>query len=299
MKKICTIAFFATIIILTCTVSNYAFTGPQKDQISTQRAKTEVAQLRILDDPKIDNRIAELQRRIDVGSQRGQLTPDEVNRLQTQLNGIKERVAKYRRDGFLTGDERAKLNERLTILEERVRDERSDDETVRRDAFNRRADELQRRIDAGVRAGQLTQDEAQHLQAALNRIKDRDTRYRADGLLTNEEKAALDQMLGSLDERIRYERNDTDVVHREAFERRISEMKRRIESGMRAGQLNIDETCRLNAILIRVKDRDAQYRSDGVLTRGERVRLNQMLVHLEERIYDEKWDADINNPIFR
>jgi hypothetical protein len=299
MKKIGAIVFFTTIIILMCTFSNYAFTGPQRDQSSTRQAKTEVAQLRILDDPKIDNRIADLQRKIDIWYQRGQLTPDEVNRLQTQLNGVKERVAKYRRDGFLTGDERTKIDQMLTIMEERVREERSDDETVRRDAFNRRADELQKRIDAGVRAGQLTQDEAQHLQAALSRIKARDTRYRADGLLTNEEKTVLNQMLSSLDERIRYERNDTDVVHREAFERRISEMKRRIETGMRAGQLNLDETCRLNAILIRVKDRDAQYRSDGVLTRGERIRLNEMLAHLEERIYDERWDADINNPIFR
>jgi hypothetical protein len=76
-------------------------------------------------------------------------------------------------------------------------------------------------------------------------------------------------------------------------------MKRRIEAGMRAGQLTLDEACRLQAIFNRIKERDAQFRSDGVLTREERLRLNKMLVHLEERIHEERWDADIDNPLFR
>lgn len=299
MKRFVTIVFFITSIILIWTVSDYAFTGLQKDQISTERGKIELAQLRILDDPTIDNRIAEAQRRIDVGKQRRQLTPDEADRLQANLNAVKERVARYRRDGFLVGDERTKINEMLTTLEERIRAERTDEQTAGRDVFDRRIDELQRRIDAGVRAGQLTRDEARHLQAVINRIKGRETRYQADGLLTNDERIAVNQMLNSLEERIRYERNDTDVVHGEAFERRILEMKRKIEAGMRTGQLTLDEACRLNSILIRIKDRDVQFRSDGILNREERFRLNQMLIHLEERIYEERWDADINNPIFR
>jgi hypothetical protein len=109
----------------------------------------------------------------------------------------------------------------------------------------------------------------------------------------------LHQMLNSLDERIRYERNDSDVVHREAFERRISELKRRIEAGMKGGQLTLDEACSLAAMLRRIREKDAQFRSDGLLTREERIRLNQMLTYLEDRIYEERWDADVNHPIFR
>jgi hypothetical protein len=198
-----------------------------------------------------------------------------------------------------TREERARFNEMLTNLEERIREEKSDDETTRRDVFEKRIAELQRRIDAGVKAGQLTRDEAQQLQAALNRINKRDARYKADGHFTNEERIVLNQMLDSMEERIRYERNDTDVVHREAFERRISVMKRRIEGGMKAGQLTLDEACGLQSMFNRIMKKDAQFRSDGVLTRQERVRLNQMITMLEERIYEEKWDTDVNHPLFR
>jgi chromosome segregation ATPase len=299
MKKICITLFFITVIVLIGGISNFVFSGPQTELSAPQRAKTQLAQLNIFDDPTIDKRVGELQRRIDAGKRKGQLTADEVYRLQAVLSRIKEKVAKYRADGFVTREERAQLNEMLTTMEERIREERSDDETVRRDAFERRIAEMQRRIDAGVRAGQLIRDEAYQLQAALNRIKERDARYKADGSLTNEERIALNQMLNTLEERIRYERNDTDVVHKEAFERRISEMKRRIEAGMRVGQLTLDEACRLQSMLNRVKERDAQFRSDGSLTREERIRLNQMLTMLEERIYEEKWDVDVNHPLFR
>ena len=299
MKKIWVLLFFVIVTLLSGGIPALAFSGPQTELSSPQRAKTELAQLNFLDDPTVDKRITELQRRIDTGKRSGQLTPDEASRLQTSLDGFKTRIAKYRNDGFMSKDERAKANEMLTVLEERVRAERTDDDVAQRDAVGRRVADLQGRIDAGSRAGQLTRDEASQLQAALNRIKERDARYRADGSLTNEERIALNQMLNTLEERIRYEKNDTDVVHREAFERRISEMKRRIEAGLRAGQLTLDEACSLQAIFNRIKERDAQFRSDGVLTREERMRLNRMLAHLEERIYEERWDADIDNPLFR
>jgi hypothetical protein len=299
MKKIWVLLFFVIVALLSGEIPVLAFSGPQTELSSPQRAKTELAQLNFFDDPTIDKRITELQRRIDAGKRSGQLTPDEASRLQTSLDGFKARIAKYRNDGFMSKDERAKANEMLTVLEERVRAERTDDDVAQRDAVGRRVADLQGRIDAGLRVGQLTRDEASQLQAALNRIKERDARYRADGSLTNEERIALNQMLNTLEERIRYEKNDTDVVHREAFERRISEMKRRIEAGLRAGQLTLDEACSLQAIFSRIKERDAQFRSDGVLTREERMRLNRMLAHLEERIHEERWDADIDNPLFR
>jgi hypothetical protein len=51
--------------------------------------------------------------------------------------------------------------------------------------------------------------------------------------------------------------------------------------------------------LNRIKEKDVQYGSDGILTREDRMRLNQMLTMLEERICEEKWDADVNHPLFR
>lgn len=299
MRRTGIVILFVTFVVFFGSISGYSFTGQQKEQITPRRANTELAQLTILDDPTIDKRVAELQRRIDAGKRSGKLTADEVYRLQSTLNRIKEKVAKYRGDGFVTSNERTQLNEMVATLEERIRDEKSDDETSRRDASEKRIAEMQRRIDAGMRSGQLTREEARHLQTALDRIKGRDARYKADGTVTNEERIILNQMLNSMDERIRYERNDSDAVHRESFERRLSELKRRIEAGMRAGQLTLEEACSLNSMLIRIKEKDTQFRSDGILTREERMRLNQMITFLEERIYEEKWDVDVNNQLFR
>lgn len=299
MKKACNLVFLVSVILLMSSISSFGFPDAQKKQGTPKKAYIEVAQLNIFDDPNVDNRLAELQRRIDAGRRAGQLTTDEANKLQANLDRIKEKIAKYRADGFLTPTERSQINEMFTNMEGKIRAERTDQDVAQRDAFGRRIAEAQRRIDDGARSGQLTREEANRLHAALNRVRERDASFRADNVMTDDEKFRLTQMLNALDERIRFERNDSDVVHREAFGKRISEMKRKIEAGMRVGQLNLDEACRLNSMLLRIKERDERFRSDGVLTREERVRLNQMLIHLEERIYEERWDADVNHPLFR
>lgn len=299
MKKIYLCLCVVTLLVFASGLAVHAFSEGTGNKRVSRQDGTQLVQLNIFDDPSVDRRIAEAQRKIDVGKRRGQLTPDEYNRLQAILDRIKERIAKYRADGFVTPSERTRLNEMLTSLEEKIREERTDDDVARRDAIEKRIGDMQRRIDAGVREGQLTREEYNRLQMFLNRIKDRDTRFRADGVLTDDERFSLNQMLNALDERIRFERNDTDTVHREAFDRRLGEMKRKIEVGMRAGQLTLDEACRLSGMLMRIRERESRFRSDGVLTREERVRLNEMLVYLEEQIYEERWDADVNHPLFR
>jgi chromosome segregation ATPase len=299
MTKWKVLLYSTTVFILASSISGFAFTGFQKEQAIPQRGAIELTQLNIFHDPAVDRRITELQRKIDAGKQAGQLTPAEIYKLQANLDRIKEKVAKYRADGFVTPSERNQLNEMLSTMEERIRTERGDEDVVQGGVIKKRISELQRKIDDGSKAGQLTRDEAYRLQAALNRIKEKDANLMADNVLTDDERFRITQMLNSLEERIRYEKNDSDIVHREAFERRITELKRKIEAGMKSGQLTLDEACRLNSMLIRIKDRDGLFRSDGILTREERMRLNQMLTHLEERIYEERWDADVNHPLFR
>lgn len=287
------------VVITVVAVSGYAFPLQGKEGITPRRSTTDLAQLNIFDDPAIDRRVADLQRRIDGGKRSGQLTLQEANNLQSTLDRVKEKIAKYRADGFVTPSERNQVNEMLAVMEERIRSEKNDDEVIQKGGIGKRLAEVQRRIDNGVRSGRLTKDEANRLEAVLNRIKDKEAAFRADNVLTDEERFRLTQMIDALEERIRFERNDTDTVHREAFEKRLGELKRKIEVGMRVGQVTLDEACGLNGILLRIKERDRQFRSDGVLTREERIRLNQMLAFLEDRIYEERWDADVNHPVFR
>ena len=130
MKKIWVLLFFVIVMLLSGGIPALAFSGPQTELSSPQRAKTELAQLNFFDDPTVDKRITELQRRIDAGKRSGQLTSDEASRLQASLDGFKAKIAKYRNDGFMSRDERAKANEMLTALEERVRAERTDDDVA-------------------------------------------------------------------------------------------------------------------------------------------------------------------------
>ncbi|MET0336641.1 MAG: hypothetical protein ABW063_02660, partial [Caulobacter sp.] len=74
---------------------------------------------------------------------------------------------------------------------------------------NQRQANIDRRIDQGVRSGQLTRNEAFRLRAEfrdLNRLEDR---YRRNGL-NNWERADLDRRFDRLAATVRYERRDGD-----------------------------------------------------------------------------------------
>ena len=64
-------------------------------------------------DPKIQDRTAEQQRRIDQGISSGQLTRHEIHILQDNLNWIKNEEARLKADGVLTYRERLRLHRML------------------------------------------------------------------------------------------------------------------------------------------------------------------------------------------
>ena len=66
-----------------------------------------------VDDPGIQDRIMEQQKRIDEGIASGSLTRDEAARVQDNLNRIKAEEARLKADGKLTKRERARLQHEL------------------------------------------------------------------------------------------------------------------------------------------------------------------------------------------
>ena len=76
-------------------------------------------------------------------------------------------------------------------------------------SINARQSNLDRRIDQGVRNGQLSRREAVRLRAEFNNIARLEARYRRDGL-TQWERADLDRRFDRLSAQIRYERRDGD-----------------------------------------------------------------------------------------
>ncbi len=74
----------------------------------------------------INQRQAQLDRRIDQGVRSGQLTRNEAYRLRTEFRQIAQLENRYRRTGGLQGWERADLDRRFDVLSRKIRIERRD-----------------------------------------------------------------------------------------------------------------------------------------------------------------------------
>jgi len=75
--------------------------------------------------------------------------------------------------------------------------------------INQRQDQLERRIDIGLRNGSLTRSEAYRLRAELRETERLEHRYRRNGL-TGWERADLDRRFDRISAQVRYERHDRD-----------------------------------------------------------------------------------------
>ena len=80
----------------------------------------------------INQRQANLDRRIDVGLRNGSLSRREATRLRSEFNGLSRLEASYRRGG-LSGWERADLDRRFDRLSAQIRNERNDRDDRRGD----------------------------------------------------------------------------------------------------------------------------------------------------------------------
>ena len=90
---------------------------------------------------------------------------------------------------------------------DRQYDRRDDDRGWQ--SINQRQAQLDRRIDRGVRSGDLSHREATRLRAEFRDIARLEARYRVNGL-SFRERADLDRRFDRLSAQIRYERRDHD-----------------------------------------------------------------------------------------
>ncbi|MRS02365.1 hypothetical protein EG832_03930, partial [bacterium] len=112
----------------------------------------------------INQRIAEMNQRIDQGMRSGALTRDEGRMLRGELNKVRDDAARMKRDGILTPREKDRLHAELDRLKRDIYREARDDDRRRGGQvdisdINRRIGEMDQRIDQGMRSGALTRDE--------------------------------------------------------------------------------------------------------------------------------------------
>jgi hypothetical protein len=165
-----------------------------------------------------------------------------------------------------------------------------------------RQDRLEARIDAGVRNGDLTRNEARQLRAEFNALAALEDDYRADGLSWSERRD-LDRRFDALSARIRYARNDVDAGYGDhrwwsdyrapglTLEQRKMRLDRAIDQGVRSGQLSRFEASRLRAQFDAIARVEYRYRVNG-LSRWEAADLNRRLDNLAYEVRAERSDGE-------
>jgi len=159
----------------------------------------------------INQRQANLDARIDAGVRNGSLTRNEAVRLRSEFRDIARLEARYRSSYGLSLAERRDLDRRFDLLSQRIRYERHDrqDRNDRWIPINQRQRNLDARIDAGVRSGQLSRTEAYRLRREYGEIAALEARYRRNGL-SYQERADLDRRFDRLSRMIQAERHDNN-----------------------------------------------------------------------------------------
>lgn len=172
-------------------------------------------------------------------------------------------------------------------------------------SVNERQANLEARIDAGVRSGDLTRNEARELRGAFGDIATLEGRYRADGL-SAWERSDLDRRFDALSSRVRYDRNDGQQRGDRGdrwdnwtapggawmnINQRQARLDQRIDQGVRNGKLTRREATSLRSQFNAVARLETRYRANGLST-WERADLDRRFDALSARLRWEQNDRD-------
>ena len=161
-------------------------------------------------------------------------------------------------------------------------------------SVNQRQAQLDQRIDAGVRSGQLSQQEAARLRAEFANIARLEAQYRREGL-SSTERADLDRRFDQLSNSIRVERSDRDRNgngygnrgergdHRGRWEnlnQRQAQFKQRLERAVADRRITRRQASNLTTEFNSISRLEQQYRRNG-LTNRERADLDARFDRLQ------------------
>jgi hypothetical protein len=157
-------------------------------------------------DPGIQQRMQNQEQRIDQGVKSGALTPKETGRIEAEQAKIQQTEQRMKSDGQLTPKERQKLRNMQDRSSRHIYNQKHDAQTanvgssgadigsMKDPRIQRRMQNMEQRIDQGVKSGELTPKEAGKLEAEQARIKQAESRMKSDGNLTGQERQKLHTM---------------------------------------------------------------------------------------------------------
>ena len=155
--------------------------------------------------PGIDKAQQAISDRIRQGLQSGRITPSEARMQYRRDSEIQNREAAYKADGRVTPQERQQLRADMAQLSAEVERAIANNRTVAvayphdwLGAIDSQQFNIRARIDEGVRTHRLSLREAGRLQAREQAIENREAAYRADGVVTPQERRDLRAQLSAL-----------------------------------------------------------------------------------------------------
>ena len=146
------------------------------------------------------------------------------------------------------------------------------------------------RIEAGLASGAMSDAEARMIRSDMYALVAMEGRYRMNGLSWGERRD-LDRRFAALDDRFEFAMADMDGAQLASLEDRKLRLDRRIEQGLRSGQLTNDEAELLRDEFDDLATLEARYRVGGISS-WERADLDRRMDRLADRIGDERTDTD-------
>jgi chromosome segregation ATPase len=160
------------------------------------------------------------------------------------------------------------------------------------DQIRGKMDNLQQRIDEGVKSGKLTGQEAKGAQNQLNSIRRGFDSAVKNGLSDREAKH-FNQRLDTLSKEVykeKHDREDTRSAGR--IDHRISELQKQIDDGSRRGSLTPVETKSLQSRLDGIRAHYGRAQKDGKLTDQEIRAIQTRLDAVAKSVAREKSDRE-------
>jgi len=158
-------------------------------------------------------------------------------------------------------------------------------------SINQRQANLDARIDAGVRSGDLTRNEAARLRGEFRDLARLEARYRSSNGLSMSERRDLDMRFDRLSAQIRFERNDRQERNWQPINQRQRALDARIDRGVRDGRLTRNEAYRLRTEYGQIAALERRYRANG-LSLAERRDLDRRFDRLDAQLTASLNDRD-------
>jgi hypothetical protein len=179
------------------------------------------------------------------------------------------------------------------------------DAGTRDPGVNQRQQHQSQRIKQGVRSGELTRRETGKLAEEQRDVRQLERAYKSDGELTRAERTDLHHEQNQASRDIYQQKHDAQdrpvssvppAVRDPGVNQRQANQTGRIVNGVKTGELTHDEAQDLREGRRDIRQEEQAYKSDGTLTREERVDLHQDLNQQSQEIHDAKHNDVTREP---